>query len=268
MNTSTAEKDNKKISSSFIYFFGSFGGILFGYDIGVMTGALPFLQDDWGLHGNASIIGWITSAVMFGAIFGGALAGQLSDKLGRRKMILISALIFVVGSILSGIAPDNGQYYLIGVRILLGLAVGAASALVPAYMSEMAPAHLRGRLSGINQTMIVSGMLLSYIVDYLLKDLPEMYAWRLMLGLAAVPAIILFFGVLRLPESPRFLVRHNLLDAARRTLSYMPPKPMLRKTAPGECCSAANTNIWLSPASASPRSSNSRGLTRFSITFP
>lgn len=223
MNTSTAEKDNKKISSSFIYFFGSFGGILFGYDIGVMTGALPFLQDDWGLHGNASIIGWITSAVMFGAIFGGALAGQLSDKLGRRKMILISALIFVVGSILSGIAPDNGQYYLIGVRILLGLAVGAASALVPAYMSEMAPAHLRGRLSGINQTMIVSGMLLSYIVDYLLKDLPEMYAWRLMLGLAAVPAIILFFGVLRLPESPRFLVRHNLLDAARRTLSYIRP---------------------------------------------
>lgn len=177
MNTSTAEKDNKKISSSFIYFFGSFGGILFGYDIGVMTGALPFLQDDWGLHGNASIIGWITSAVMFGAIFGGALAGQLSDKLGRRKMILISALIFVVGSI----------------------------------------------LSGINQTMIVSGMLLSYIVDYLLKDLPEMYAWRLMLGLAAVPAIILFFGVLRLPESPRFLVRHNLLDAARRTLSYIRP---------------------------------------------
>ena len=223
MNTSTAGKDNKKISSSFIYFFGSFGGILFGYDIGVMTGALPFLQDDWGLHGNASIIGWITSAVMFGAIFGGALAGQLSDKLGRRKMILISALIFVVGSILSGIAPDNGQYYLIGVRILLGLAVGAASALVPAYMSEMAPAHLRGRLSGINQTMIVSGMLLSYIVDYLLKDLPEMYAWRLMLGLAAVPAIILFFGVLRLPESPRFLVRHNLLDAARRTLSYIRP---------------------------------------------
>ena len=138
-------------------------------------------------------------------------------------MILISALIFVVGSVLSGIAPDNGQYYLIGVRILLGLAVGAASALVPAYMSEMAPAHLRGRLSGINQTMIVSGMLLSYIVDYLLKDLPEMYAWRLMLGLAAVPAIILFFGVLRLPESPRFLVRHNLLDAARRTLSYIRP---------------------------------------------
>ena len=78
----------KKISSKFIYFFGSFGGILFGYDIGVMTGALPFLKNDWSLT-NASVIGWITSAVMFGAIFGGAFAGQLSDKYGRRKMILV-----------------------------------------------------------------------------------------------------------------------------------------------------------------------------------
>lgn len=221
MVTSTGNASEKKISSAFIYFFGSFGGILFGYDIGVMTGALPFLQNDWSLQGNASIIGWITSAVMFGAIFGGAMAGQLSDRLGRRKMILISAIIFVIGSILSGIAPHDGEYYLIGVRILLGLAVGAASALVPAYMSEMAPAHLRGRLSGINQTMIVSGMLLSYVVDFLLKDLPETMAWRLMLGLAAVPAIILFLGVLRLPESPRFLVKHGLVDEARRVLGYI-----------------------------------------------
>ena len=82
------------------------------------------------MAGNASIIGWITSSVMFGAIFGGALAGQLSDKLGRRKMILLSALIFVVGSILSGLAPQDGSLYLIAVRVLLGLAVGAASALL------------------------------------------------------------------------------------------------------------------------------------------
>lgn len=224
MKAGTDNGAGKKISSKFIYFFGSFGGILFGYDIGVMTGALPFLQNDWGLQGNAGIIGWITSAVMFGAIFGGALAGQLSDRLGRRKMILISALIFIIGSVLSGIAPHDGQYYLIGVRILLGLAVGAASALVPAYMSEMAPARLRGRLSGINQTMIVSGMLLSYVVDFLLKDMPETLAWRLMLSLAAVPAVILFLGVLRLPESPRFLVRGGRLDEARHVLSCIRPE--------------------------------------------
>lgn len=213
----------KKVSSRFIYFFGAFGGILFGYDIGVMTGALPFLQQDWNID-SAAVVGWITSSIMLGAIIGGLLAGQLSDRLGRRKMILISAVIFVVGSLLAGIAPPNGHYYLIAVRIFLGMAVGAASALVPAYMSEMAPAHLRGRLSGINQTMIVSGMLLSYIVDYLLSGLSTTIAWRSMLAMAAVPALILFIGVLKLPESPRFLIKNNKLDEARKVLSYIRPK--------------------------------------------
>ena len=215
--------NEKKISSGFIYFFGAFGGILFGYDIGVMTGALPFLQHDWNLQNNPGAIGWITSSLMFGAIFGGVMAGQLSDRLGRRKMILISSIIFAVGSILAGISPHNGILFMIVARILLGLAVGAASALVPAYMSEMAPARLRGRLSGINQTMIVSGMLLSYIVAYLLKDLPGTMAWRLMLSLAAVPALILFIGVSRLPESPRFLIKNNKMDEARRVLGYIRP---------------------------------------------
>lgn len=213
----------KKIPQGFIYFFGSFGGILFGYDIGVMTGALPFLQHDWNLQNSAGVVGWITSAVMFGAIFGGALAGNWSDKLGRRKMILISSLVFALGSVLSGISPNNGQYYLIVVRIFLGLAVGASSALVPAYMSEMAPANLRGRLSGVNQTMICLGMLVSYVMDFLLKGLPEQLAWRLMLGLAAVPAVILFLGVLKLPESPRFLIKNNRLDEAKLVLSYIRP---------------------------------------------
>ena len=250
MTMGSSNVSEKKISSAFIYFFGSFGGILFGYDIGVMTGALPFLQNDWGLAGNASIIGWITSSVMFGAIFGGALAGQLSDKLGRRKMILLSALIFVVGSILSGLAPQDGSLYLIAVRVLLGLAVGAASALVPAYMSEMSPARLRGRLSGINQTMIVSGMLLSYVVDFLLKDMPETLAWRLMLSLAAVPAIILFLGVLRLPESPRFLVRHGKIAEARQVLGFIREKDEvdaelrdIQETAQEESAAAANTSL-------------------------
>ncbi|BAP86553.1 sugar transporter [Paucilactobacillus hokkaidonensis JCM 18461] len=241
----------KRIPSWFIYFFGSFGGILFGYDIGVMTGALPFLQIDWSLKASAGVVGWITSAVMFGAIFGGALAGQLSDRWGRRRMILMSAIVFMVFSIMSGLAPHDGQYYLIIVRMFLGLAVGAASALVPAYMSEMAPARLRGRLSGLNQTMIVSGMLISYIMDYLLKELPEAIAWRLMLGLAAVPAVILFFGVLKLPESPRFLVKTGHEDAARKVLGYIRDTPkeiddelvQIKETAKEET-DAAKTTSW------------------------
>ena len=212
--------EKKKISSGFIYFFGSFGGILFGYDIGVMTGALPFLEKDWNLT-NALIVGCITSAVMFGAIFGGAVAGQLSDRFGRRKMILVSAVVFAVFAILSMVAPNNGSIYLIVVRTLLGLAVGAASALVPAYMSEMTPANARGSLSGLNQTMIVSGMLLSYIMDFLLKGLPQSWGWRIMLGLAAVPALILLGGVLRLPESPRFLIKNGKEAEAKQVLSWI-----------------------------------------------
>lgn len=213
----------KRVSSSYIYFFGAFGGILFGYDIGVMTGALPFLQQDWGLQNRAGITGWITSSVMFGAIFGGALAGHLSDRLGRRTMILLAGIVFTVGSVLSALSPHDGQYYLILVRIFLGLAVGAASALVPAYISELAPARVRGRLSGINQTMIVSGMLISYVVDYLLRGLSQQLAWRLMLGLAAVPAVILFIGVLRLPESPRFLIKKGDVAQAAQVLRNMRP---------------------------------------------
>ncbi|WP_146137389.1 MFS transporter, partial [Oenococcus oeni] len=213
--------NEEKISSRFIYFFGAFGGILFGYDIGVMTGALPFLEKDWNLYNSAGIVGWITSAVMFGAIFGGALAGQLADRLGRRKMILISAIIFAVFSVLSAIAPNNGSYYLIIMRIFLGLAVGAASALVPAYISELAPAAIRGRLSGLDQTMIVSGMLISYIVDYILKGLPNQIAWRLMLGFACIPAIILYLGVMKLPESPRYLIKNGRPDEARKVMSYV-----------------------------------------------
>lgn len=243
-------QETKKIPRPYIYFFGSFGGILFGYDIGVMTGALPFLQSDWNLQGQAAIIGWITSSLMLGAVLGGVLAGQLSDALGRRKMILYSSLVFMVFSLACAIAPEEGWLFLVIVRIFLGLGVGAASALVPAYMSEIAPASVRGRLSGLNQTMIVSGMLASYIVAYLLRNLPETTAWRLMLGLAAVPALILFLGVLRLPESPRFLIKNGRIGEARTVLSYIrDPEEVdqelneIQSTARMEEKSSAQTNL-------------------------
>lgn len=213
----------KKISSYYIYFFSAFGGILFGYDIGVMTGALPFLISDWSIDDSA-IIGWITSTLMVGAIFGGLFSGHLSDKLGRKKVILISSFVFATGALLAAFSPSGNLTWLLVSRFILGLGVGAASALVPSYMSEMAPAKKRGRISGLNQLMIVSGMLLSYIVDFILQVLPDVFAWRLMLGLAAVPALILFLGVLRLPESPRFLVKLNKIEEAKKVLTYIRPK--------------------------------------------
>ncbi len=214
----------KKQSLTFIYFFGAFGGILFGYDIGVMTGALPILQQRWSLQNRPADLGLITSAVMLGAILGGATAGRLADRYGRRRLILIASLVFIVGAALSAIAPDNGVTFLVAARTILGWAVGAASALVPAYLSEMAPAEIRGRLSGLNQVMIVSGMLLSYVADYLLDNLSGTWSWRLMLGAAVLPAIVLLIGTLRLPESPRFLVSHGLIDTAREVLTTVRPE--------------------------------------------
>lgn len=214
----------RRPSLAFIYFFGAFGGILFGYDIGVMTGALPILQQQWSLEQRPVDLGLITSAVMLGAIVGGAMAGRLADRYGRRRLILVASLVFIAGALLSAIAPDNGVSFLVGARILLGWAVGAASALVPAYLSEMAPAKVRGRLSGLNQVMIVTGMLLSYVADFFMVGLPEAWGWRIMLGAALVPAIALFLGTLRLPESPRFLVRNGLIDAARQVLVTVRPE--------------------------------------------
>lgn len=216
-----------EVSKKYVYFFGSFGGILFGYDIGVMTGALPFLQIDWHMD-SAFWEGCITSSLMFGAIFGGIMAGHLSDKIGRRRMLSLSALIFIIGSILSAVAPENGYVYLTAVRIFLGLSVGAISATVPNYMSEMTPAKSRGRLSGINFTMIALGTLLSYVVDYFLKDLPASFAWRAMLGMAALPALILFLGSLRLPESPRFLIYHDQIEQAQQVLAIVQPKDQIQ----------------------------------------
>ena len=226
MSTSDSIIGKRKQSLTFIYFFGAFGGILFGYDIGVMTGALPILQQRWNLQNSPLDLGLITSAVMFGAILGGAMAGRLADRYGRRRLILIASLVFIAGGALSGIAPDNGVNFLVAARVILGWAVGAASALVPAYLSEMAPARIRGRLSGLNQVMIVSGMLLSYIADFVLDNyLSGTWSWRIMLGAAVVPAIILFIGTLRLPESPRFLVSRGLTDTAREVLKTIRPDP-------------------------------------------
>ena len=135
----------------------------------------------------------------------------------------------MAGSVLSASAPHNGSYFLIAARILLGLAVGAASALVPAYMSEMAPAGLRGRLSGINQGDDYFWHAPFYVADYLLKGCLETMAWRVMLGLAAVPALILFFGVLALPESPRFLMQSGRLEEAKRVLNYIRTQKKLNR---------------------------------------
>ena len=202
-----------KLSAGFIYFFGALGGLLFGYDTGVISGAILFISKQLTLTKWQE--GWVVSAVLVGAILGAAVIGPMSDRFGRKKLLLLSSIIFLVGAVWSGLAPDFA--HLVASRIVLGLAVGGASSLIPTYLSEMAPADKRGGVASLFQMMIMTGILVAYISNYLLQDFT--FGWRIMLALAALPALALFFGGLVLPESPRYLVRRGDNEAAREVLA-------------------------------------------------
>lgn len=205
----------RKVSTGFIYFFGALGGLLFGYDTGVISGAILFIQKQ--LHLGSWQQGWVVSAVLLGAVLGAAIIGPSSDKYGRRKLLLLSAIIFFIGAIGSAFSPEF--WTLIVSRIILGMAVGAASALIPTYLAELAPADKRGTVSSLFQLMVMTGILVAYITNY---SFSGMYTgWRWMLGFAAIPAAILFFGGLILPESPRFLVKSGRTDEANAVLMNM-----------------------------------------------
>lgn len=202
----------KQVSTNVIYLVGAFGGFLFGYDIGIINGALPGLKADW--HISPFMEGMITSILFVGAMIGAPLMGDLAEKFGRKKMIMISAFFFILGSVGSGFASSIAM--MLVSRVLLGFAVGAASALVPMYLSEIAPAKARGTISGLNQLMITIGIVVAYGVNYLFAHTVE--GWRYMLAGAAVPAILLILGSILLPESPRFLATHGKKDEALKVL--------------------------------------------------
>ena len=202
---------NAGVTGRKIYFFGALGGLLFGYDTGVISGAILFIKKDFGV--SPFVEGAIVASLLLGAMFGAAFAGRLSDRLGRRRLILIAAVTFGVGAIVSAVAPSAGV--LIAGRFVLGLAVGTAALVVPLYLSEIAPTAIRGAISSLNQLMIVTGILVAFLVNAAFASSGE---WRVMLGLAVVPALILLVGMLKMPETPRFLVQSGEEDAAREVL--------------------------------------------------
>ena len=190
------------------------GGLLFGYDTGVISGALLFLRDAF--HLSPLMQGVVTSTALLGAAVGAAFAGTLSDRYGRRPLILATALIFVAGSLVSAFA--TALSVLLAGRLLVGLGIGVSSMLAPLYLAETAPAESRGAMVSLNQLMITTGILVSYLVGYGFASGGE---WRWMLGLGALPGLVLAGGMLALPESPRWLAGHGHLADARRALQAL-----------------------------------------------
>jgi sugar porter (SP) family MFS transporter len=204
-----------RVSGRMIYFFGALGGVLFGYDTGVISGALLFIPNDFKL--TPFLQGAIVAGLLLGAMIGAAFAGRLSDQLGRRRLIIIAAVVFTVGALLAALAPT--VWVLIAARVIIGLAVGSAALVVPLYLSEIAPTEVRGAITSLNQMMIVCGILAAFVVNAILASSGD---WRLMLGLAAVPSIILLVGMLFMPETPRYLVHAGEEETAHKVLEDLP----------------------------------------------
>jgi MFS transporter, SP family, galactose:H+ symporter len=184
------------------------GGLLFGYDTGVISGALLFIREAMSL--SATMQGIVVSIVLAGAVIGAAAAGSLSDRFGRRRVILVAGLLFIAGALFS--AAAEGLTLLLCGRFLVGLGIGIASMLTPLYLAEIAPARERGAIVSLNQLCITTGILVSYLVGFALASLAG--GWRWMLGIGALPGVILTIGMIILPESPRWLAGHGRLQDA------------------------------------------------------
>jgi sugar porter (SP) family MFS transporter len=188
------------------------GGILFGYDTGVIGGVLPNISDDFTLD-TPFLQGTVVSILLVGAAVGALIAGRVADTLGRRRAIIATSVVFVVGLLLSIVAP--AFWVLLLSRFLIGVGVGSASFVVPVYIGEIAPPERRGALVSLNQLSVTIGILVSQLVAYFLAGSGD---WRISVGLALAPAVVLGLGMIREPESPAWLVRQGRDDEAREVL--------------------------------------------------
>lgn len=201
----------------------SLGGLLSGYDTGVISGALLFINDTWLLPDTLQ--GFLVSSVLIGAVVGAATNGILADVFGRKKIIMATAVIFILGSILCAFAPN--VYVLIISRIFVGFAVGIVNFIVPLYLSEISPKQLRGTLVSLYQWAITAGILFSYFINAIFAH--AVYNWRWMLFAGVLPGVILFIGMCFMNDTPRWLVSKRREEEAEKVFAKIEPDIDVKK---------------------------------------
>lgn len=196
----------------------SLGGLLSGYDTGVISGALLFINESWNLADTTQ--GILVSSVLIGAVIGAATNGILADMFGRKKIIMATAVIFTLGSIMCAFAPNI--FVLIASRIFVGFAVGVVNFVVPLYLSEISPKHLRGTLVSLYQWAITAGILFSYFINAMFAH--AVYNWRWMLFAGVIPGIVLFVGMCFMHDTPRWLVSKKRDEEAKIAFKKIEPE--------------------------------------------
>ena len=210
---------SKTGSKPYLYFVtvvAAVGGLLFGFDIGVISGALPFIKQQFIL--DVFQEGFVVGILLLGSVVGASLAGALTDKYGRKRILIFSALLFTVSAIACGLPRTITELSI--ARFSAGIAVGLASVLSPVYIAEIAPPTIRGKLVAINQFAIVIGIFMTYLTNWIVVDTGP-NNWRYMFAIAAVPAGIFFFALFFVPESPRWLTKQDRSDEALGILTHI-----------------------------------------------
>jgi len=206
-------KSTNSFYLSFICLIATMGGLMFGFDISIISGAVPFIQPYFGW--NELQLGWGVSSLLVGAIAGAFGSGVLTDKYGRKKILIIVALFFALSCAATALATSSAWF--ITARLFGGLAVGAASVLSPMYVAEVSPAKNRGMLVSIYQLTIVLGILISYTINYTLHDVDN--NWRWMFATGIIPSVLFFTGLFFIPESPRWLFKAGRKDESLKVLT-------------------------------------------------
>jgi SP family sugar:H+ symporter-like MFS transporter len=224
MTEATPQRTNMALISAIVA-VATIGGLLFGYDSGAVNGTQTGLTEEFGL--DSASLGFTVGSLLIGCAVGAFFAGRLADLIGRRNVMLIAAALFVVGALVQGLTDLHWLF--VAARFAGGMAVGAASVLSPLYISEVAPAKIRGRLTTVQQVMIITGLTAAFVVNYFLAqaagdslgDLGGIAAWRWMYLAQAVPAVVFLVALLFIPESPRYLVSRRREEQAMKTLASL-----------------------------------------------